>query len=312
MKATAAPGDTGYDIAVLGRLTSENSEATLQRNTEIIDALPDSVGKVEIWAHFYSDGSDPDPTLPGYAWADECVSLFLLQRAHNLGRKADFYINPGKLITALGDPENMKDWILNFAELRPDAIFDGVYFDGLAPYGYATETTENESFDWLVDFKGKWLARYGVEPIITQHSSGRWTPSKSEYEADYAYFGEHGGPMPPWATATFPAWSVGEWTQMDRIDHPQQLSYRAQLLKAGVWPIYKMASIHKGGNASHPDTGDSYPVDWPTYDQWMALNAVTGAARVWAWTTGNISWLTQYDGLRMPYRDIGTVMEPVP
>lgn len=277
------------DIVVLGRLTGESPAAWLSRNTEIVEALPDNVRVVELFGTNYIDGCHPIDSR-GYRWPIKKFVAALVNAIHRAGRAVTFYVHPSMLCAALGGHDNLTKYVVAFAEIVGER-FDGVYFDGIPPYGVLHEA----SAEWMERFKAVWSEQHGAPPLIIMHASGQWAPAAVNLMTDYAYYGEHGGPVPTWAEWDSPSWSVGDWCFIDRLGHPQYLSYTAALLRAGVTPIYKMASCHQFGLA------DGYPDDWPTERQLLEQSWYLGACRCWAYSPAQLRPLRDAAALRAAY-----------
>jgi len=277
------------DIVVLGRLTGETPAAWLSRNIEIVEALPDNVGVVELFGTNYVDGCHPIDAR-GYRWPVTKFVALLVDRIHKADRAVTFYVHPSKVCTVMGGPVDMMKYVIAFATVLTERC-DGVYFDGIPPLGI----NQAGSAGWMGEFQSRWRETYGQEPVTILHASGQVAPAAVNLMTTYGYYGEHGGPVPAWSDALVPPWSIGDWSQIDRLAHPQYLTYTAALLKAGVIPVYKMASCHQHGEA------DGYPEDWPTERQLLEQSWCMGACRQWAYMPQNLQPLNDAAAIRAWY-----------
>lgn len=273
----------------------------------LLDVLPDNVGILELWGGWYENGVYPGPE--GYAWIEKTTIAAILGAAHKRGLDVLLYVLPSHLERVLGPTPGGRwprvlDHIIDLADFK-DVHFDGIYLDGLGPRGY--EVDPAECFDWYAELFKRWTRRFGREPVMTQHSSGRREPSLVELQfAERVLFGEHGGPVPAWSPYTYPKWSTesgSDWTQLDRTSHPQFHTYAAALRNVDVIPMYKMASCHQYGRRP------GYPDTWPTGDEWTEVAAVWGAARVWVYHPYNVEMVYQAQRIRDAY---ATPVAPMP
>lgn len=279
------------DIVVLGRLTGESPAAWLSRNTEIVEALPDNVRVVELFGTNYIDGTHPVDAR-GYRWPIPKFVSALLTCIHQACRVATFYVHPSTLGAVLGNSDALAKYITTFGAILSER-FDGVYFDGVPPYG----VNNPNSSDWMAEFQAQWAETYGAVPLTILHASGQTAPAAVNLMTTYAYYGEHGGQVPHWAEWSSPSWSIGDWCKIDSLAHPQYLTYTAALLRAGVIPIYKMASCHQFGQV------DGYPDTWPTHRELLEQSWCLGACRCWAYSPAQLQPLRDAAEFRAAYAE---------